>query len=1171
VAESRYDRIGAELNAAQGLRLSLKAGASLFALGALLASGGAYAQDNPPATTPPAADAPNTDTDSAIIVSGIRQSLATAQNIKRNSDTVVDAITAQDIGALPDRSVTEALQRVPGVSINRFAGSNDPDHFSVEGSGVVIRGLNFVRSEFNGRDAFSAGVGGQSLNFADVPSELLGSVIVAKNATADMIEGGLAGTVNLNTRKPFDNKGLHIAFDAEGNYGDMEKKWSPTGSLLASDTWETPSGSTFGLLADVSYSRIRSRSDGIQVTNFQTRDGTFVTFQSQGGQQICRNQLPGSTDSTTLPAGGSFCGAPETPGADGLADALPVAYAPLGGQFRTQDYDRKRQGIALAGQWESPDHDSVLTAQFIRSHTSNAWGEHTFETAPDLSEYNTFPLGCHQNGNGSPTSTGGATVRAECRIDSNGQFFFSGNDQGSGYSPLAGQTFDNYQYDSTGLFEKGYITLPGSGWRTANSGGGDANWTPSGGLQQSLSRRQVLEKNTLNDFGLNFQTKFGDHWDLNVDGDYTKSHHTDKDVSIFGSTFADEELDLTGNLPVVIPHKPNTLSATWAAPNSAIAGETDEEYFKDQRVQFWRAAMDHFEDSTGHEYALKADLTYHFDDGSFLRDFKVGARYADRQQTVRYTTYNWGALSEVWSGAAVSLDQFGGDQTEFYAFPNFFRGKTPGPVGGYFYSGNVIKDYDQAATFFDEINDVWHNQNGATAANRWLPAAQRANAITGTPYLPSEIQKVGQEDLNAYAMLTFETPDTGGLRLSGNIGARLVRTNLHSFGTTTVPTRATLGITQPFETTYQLDANGNPILDANNDPVVDEAGRCDLRVPSGSPPGTVASRPGGVCSLGAAGYAQLQQWSPIDPEFISTTAKNHYTYVLPSLNLKLGLTEDLLMRFAASKVLTRPDSSYVRNFLNAGVDGNGQLNASVGNPFLKPATAWQFDLTAEWYFSRVGSLTFDVFYKDVTNFFYQSVVDFPITNNGITFPVSTRGPANYNGHGKIKGFELAYQQTFDFLPGLLSGFGVSGNYSYVESSGLPNTFLNTGSPVNIGSITPGKLPLEGLSKHNVNLTVFYEKGPVSARVAYNWRSKFLLTAADVIFPYTSIFNAATGQLDASIFFNVTKQIKIGVQGVNLLNEVTKTLQAYTGDPSLLAPRSYFMNDRRYSFILRGTF
>src|SRR6185503_18509717 len=137
------------------------------------------------------------------VVTGIRASLANSQNIKRNADTVVDAITAQDIGALPDRSVTEALQRVPGVAMNRFAGSNDPDHFSVEGSGVVIRGLSFVRSEFNGRDTFSTGPYGQGLNFADVPSELLGSVEVYKNSTADLIEGGLSGTVNMNLRLPF--------------------------------------------------------------------------------------------------------------------------------------------------------------------------------------------------------------------------------------------------------------------------------------------------------------------------------------------------------------------------------------------------------------------------------------------------------------------------------------------------------------------------------------------------------------------------------------------------------------------------------------------------------------------------------------------------------------------------------------------------------------------------------------------------------------------------------------------------------------------------------------------------------------------------------------------------------------------------------------------------------
>jgi len=84
------------------------------------------------------------------------------------------------------------LQRVPGISISRFAAGDDPDHFSVEGSGVVIRGLDYVRSEFNGRDAFSAN-NGRALGFQDVPPELVGGVDVFKNQTADMIEGGISG------------------------------------------------------------------------------------------------------------------------------------------------------------------------------------------------------------------------------------------------------------------------------------------------------------------------------------------------------------------------------------------------------------------------------------------------------------------------------------------------------------------------------------------------------------------------------------------------------------------------------------------------------------------------------------------------------------------------------------------------------------------------------------------------------------------------------------------------------------------------------------------------------------------------------------------------------------------------------------------------------------------
>jgi TonB-dependent receptor len=122
----------------------------------------------------------------------------------------------------------------------------------------------------------------------------------------------------------------------------------------------------------------------------------------------------------------------------------------------------------------------------------------------------------------------------------------------------------------------------------------------------------------------------------------------------------------------------------------------------------------------------------------------------------------------------------------------------------------------------------------------------------------------------------------------------------------------------------------------------------------------------------------------------------------------------------------------------------------------------------------------------------------------------------------------------------------------------------------VSTVNTGLLPLQGLSKHNANFAAIYEKGPISARLAYNWRSDFLLTVRDVIVPYAPIMNEATGQLDGSLFYTVNPKVKIGVQGVNLTNEVTKTTQVLN-DQLLKAGRSWFMNDRRYTFVLRASF
>jgi TonB-dependent receptor len=1115
------------------LKSLLRAGASALVVGSAIGGTAAHAQDQ---AEPEAQGTPATVEDAVpadeILVTGFRRSLATAQNIKRDSDTIVDAITAQDIGALPDRSVTEALQRVPGISINRFAGSNDPDHFSVEGSGVAVRGLTFVRSEFNGRTAFAAGVGGQALNFADVPAELLGSVIVSKNATAESIEGGLAGTVNLNTRKPFDNDGLKIAFSAEANYGDFRKEWTPTFSGLISNTWDTDAG-RFGILVSGSYSRIKSRADGIQIANYQTRDGTLVDAANAGGTQVCRNPLPGTTNNFILPPPGSSCTNFGAPGADGFADYANSRVAPVGGQFRTQEFDRERNGFAASAQFESIDGKTLITAEFIRSSSTNKWGEYTFETAPDLSEYTTFPLGCQQNGDGpnrvNPNGTlGDPTARAQC--------------------PIGG--FTDFAYDDTGLFQSGYIVNANNGWRGAvnnfdpNPGGGSP-FVPIGGLQQSLARRQVDDRIKNEDYSINLRSELTDRLTVELDAQYATSRKQNLDFSVFGSSFADQELDISGGLPTIIPHKPQFLGYTWSTPSPALANATETEYFNDPRFQFWRAAMDHIEDSTGKQYAFQADFAYEFDDDAFLRKAKWGARYQDRDQTVRYTTYNWGALSEVWTGSRpVNFADTPAELSERYNFPNFFRGQTAGPPGAFYYAGDLIGDYEGAVADFQSVQNIARTLG---ANPTWVPLAGRQGAIAGTPFLPEDIQPIAQQDAAAYVQLDFGSDDLlGSVRLSGNIGLRYVDTRIRSGGSIGVPSQQALNINQPFDV------------------------RCALGVPDGAPPGTQPTRPGGVCNRGEAGYIALQTFAG-NGVTRRDDADVNYSFWLPSFNLKLGITDDVIVRFAASRVLTRPDNANIRNFLNIGLDSSGAVTATAGNPFLRPASAWQFDASVEWYFDTVGSLTFNAFYKDIKDFFFQSVSSRSITSNGVTENVLVRGPANFDENGKIKGFEFAYQQTFDFLPKPLDGFGVTGNYTYLESEGLPNSFLNTGAPVNPSTIPPGNLPLEQLSKHNINATVFYEKGPISVRAAYNWRSRFLLTPADVIFPFYSIFNEATGQLDASVFFNVTDNIRVGVQGVNLLDEVTKTTQAYTGDPGLLAPRSFFLNDRRFSFILRGNF
>lgn len=185
---------------------------------------------------------PSETTGADIVVTGIRSSLQRAAQIKRTAPQVVDSIVAEDIGKFPDPTTAEALQRVPGVQVT--VGSNN------EVSGVLVRGLSDISSTLDGREIFSTT--GRGFAFQDLPAAALSRVDVIKTSTADLIEGGIASTIDLQLNKPFNFNKPTIVASARANYENNAGKLEPQLSLLATDSWETGIGK-IGALINVSY------------------------------------------------------------------------------------------------------------------------------------------------------------------------------------------------------------------------------------------------------------------------------------------------------------------------------------------------------------------------------------------------------------------------------------------------------------------------------------------------------------------------------------------------------------------------------------------------------------------------------------------------------------------------------------------------------------------------------------------------------------------------------------------------------------------------------------------------------------------------------------------------------------------------------------------------------
>ena len=357
----------------------------------------------------------------------------------------------------------------------------------------------------------------------------------------------------------------------------------------------------------------------------------------------------------------------------------------------------------------------------------------------------------------------------------------------------------------------------------------------------------------------------------------------------------------------------------------------------------------------------------------------------------------------------------------------------------------------------------------------WMPPATLENGeIT---FLVSDFN----EDLNhsddgnaIYAMMAF-SGDFGDTPYSGNVGVRYVDNSTQSVGQVSFPVD------------IQYDESGDP---------------------------TIFNSP---------------------PEYVDVP--HEYTVVLPSLNLRFDPRDDVVVRAALAKVMSRP------RFLDLSprqtVQGRPRTTRG-GNGKLDPTVATQFDLGVEWYFADYSILSFGFFTKDMDDFVqsqprpteFPGVID---PRTGATLILTDFRPANQTG-SSLMGAEITFQHTFaDVLPAPFDGLGVIANYTFIESG---TDFVN--------SKTGASYSVPGLSPNVLNFTLFYEKGPWSGRVSYNFRERFL---DDVNGGFTGhpSYVEDYDQWDLSLSYKPTDNLALTVEGINLADEsVFYSQKLFTG-------------------------
>ncbi|PSJ40012.1 TonB-dependent receptor domain-containing protein [Allosphingosinicella deserti] len=1021
-----------------------------------------------------------------IVVTGFRASLENALNVKRRSNQIVDAITAEDIADFPDANLAESIQRLPGISIDRENG---------EGRSITVRGLggDFQMVRLNGADAQAVAGGISSdaganrtrgFDFNTFASELFGGIKVTKSTSASNDEGSLGAIIDLTTGRPLSFKTDRVALGLEGEYRENGGTVNPRLTALFSKRFSD----SFGILGSFAYQDQKQQIDA-----YRRSIGNF--------EYAYRNsQIPGVTPPTFGFARPSTAGTGATFGSDPAAYALiaPTTIIPTLPSIGRQDLSYDRLGATLTMQWKPSSRTEIVLdgvySRYRQESTVNAITtiglNRNFPTTstaanPRFTQGTIRPL---RNANGSlnangvtdrigtATATGlfqacrpSATVECGQSIYGNtlvpgtinsynpnnldpfdyynspvSPGFIPSTDQLAGFVPLLGRT--NTKLRQAHVNEVGqadYLLLD------------DVDWRSSADAQFGNTQFKQGTLNVTQEFTDRFRAEGTLGWSsskFRATGLLADFNTLDRD----GYTFDERE---GGIMPVFSPGFDVADPNQW----TLVKGLSTIRYFNTRVSNEFKVGRLNFAWDFNDAFTLRFGGTY--------KQFNYEADQGRREQDIE-------AINPTLQEAGLKITDLG----RLLSFGQGLTVSEGTPTSFYAPDLNAFRRYFQI-----DCNCV----------NKWgdyraIIDGRESNAVT-------------EKDLSGFVQVDFDTV-LFGRPLRGDVGVRVART--------------------------RVTGEGNV--------------------------------GGGRSAVGVA-----------------VVAHNQYTDVLPSTNIVYEPVRDFLIRAAVSKTISRPQLSALTPGTTSFPTSLNNTTApvvTVGNPYLSPFRSTNFDVSFERYFGRSGLIGLSLFYKDLKSFPQQIALEAPLSDvfepalleqvigtiTNVPLRDYTRDGGVYAVRqfrdapgGSIKGIEVNVQTNFDFIGEAFRDFGITANYTHIESklNYLTSTVLNTtrtGPSTAENTFDTG--PFLNTSPDSFNATFYYENKTWSARVSGAYRKRYVnrfpLSSGTCAVGTTTQgggpcnspvfadfgYTENTLNIDAAFAWNVNDILKLTIEGRNLTNE-----------------------------------